>query len=57
MRKTVLKSLSVVLLFIFLVSAPIHAAADARASAWFSGYGASVDVACSREHVHSFGAF
>lgn len=42
MRKTVLKSLSVVLLFIFLVSAPIHAAADARASAWFSGYGASV---------------
>ncbi len=43
MSKRILRSISVILVIVFLVSAPVHAmAAEARASAWFTGYGASI---------------
>lgn len=43
MSKRILRSISVILVIVFLVSAPVQAlAAEARASAWLSGYGASV---------------
>lgn len=43
MSKRILKLISVILVIVFLVGAPVYAlAAEARASAWFSGYGASV---------------
>ena len=46
MSKRILRSISVILVIVFLVSAPVHAfAAEARASAWLSGYGASVVAA------------
>ena len=43
MNKRILRSISIILVIVFLVSAPVYAmAAEARASAWFTGYGASV---------------
>ncbi len=43
MSKRILKLISVILVIVFLTGAPVYAfAAEARASAWFSGYGASV---------------
>lgn len=43
MSKRILKLISVILVIVFLVGAPVYAlAAEARASAWLSGYGASV---------------
>lgn len=43
MNKRILRSISIILVIVFLVSAPVYAFADeARASAWFTGYGASV---------------
>ncbi len=43
MSKRILKLISVILVIVFLVGVPVYAlAAEARASAWFSGYGASV---------------
>lgn len=43
MSKRILRSISIILVIVFLVSAPVHAfAAEARASAWFTGYGASI---------------
>ena len=46
MSKRILRSISVILVIVFLVSAPVHAfAAEARASAWLSGYGASIVAA------------
>ena len=46
MSKRILRSISVILMIVFLVSAPVHAmAAEARASAWLSGYGASIVAA------------
>lgn len=43
MSKRILRSISVILVIVFLVSTPVHAmAAEARASAWFTGYGASI---------------
>lgn len=46
MSKRILRSISVILVIVFLVSAPVQAlAAEARASAWFTGYGASIVAA------------
>lgn len=43
MSKRILKLISVILVIVFLTGAPVYAfAAEARASAWFSGYGASI---------------
>lgn len=48
MSKRILKLISVILVIVFLVGAPVYAlAAEARASAWFSGYGASVVASSS----------
>lgn len=46
MSKRILRSISVILVIVFLVSTPVNAmAAEARASAWLSGYGASIVAA------------
>lgn len=46
MSKRLLRSISVILVIVFLISAPVQAlAAEARASAWFTGYGASIVAA------------
>ncbi len=43
MSKRLLRSISVILVIVFLISTPVQAlAAEARASAWFTGYGASI---------------
>lgn len=43
MSKKLLRSISITLVIVFLISAPVHAfAAEARASAWLSGYSASL---------------
>ena len=45
MSKRILRSISVILVIVFLVSAPVQAlAAEARASAWFTGYSASIEA-------------
>ena len=45
MSKRILRSISIILVSVFLVSAPVHAfAAEARASAWLSGYSASIEA-------------
>ena len=43
MNKRILRAISIILIIVFLASAPVYAlAAEARASACFSGYSASV---------------
>ena len=45
MSKRILRSISIILVSVFLVSAPVHAfAAEARASAWLSGYSSSIEA-------------
>lgn len=45
MSKRILRSISIILVSVFLISAPVHAfAAEARASAWLSGYSASIEA-------------
>lgn len=45
MSKRLLRSISVILVIVFLISAPVHTfAAEARASAWLSAYSASIEA-------------